>query len=32
MPNQQLTADDIDALVAFINRERTQVVSGRANF
>jgi hypothetical protein len=27
MPNQQLTADDIDALVAFINRERTQVVS-----
>ena len=24
MPNQQLTADEIDALVAFINRERTQ--------
>jgi hypothetical protein len=22
MPNQQLTADEIDALVAFINRER----------
>jgi hypothetical protein len=32
MPNQQLTADEIDALVAFINRERTQVVSGRADF
>jgi mono/diheme cytochrome c family protein len=27
MPNQQLTAEEIDALVAFINRERTQVVS-----
>jgi mono/diheme cytochrome c family protein len=27
MPNQQLTADDIDALVAFINRERTQEVA-----
>ena len=27
MPNQQLTAGDIDALVAFINRERAQVVS-----
>jgi hypothetical protein len=27
MPNQQLTADEIDALVVFINRERTQVVS-----
>jgi mono/diheme cytochrome c family protein len=27
MPNQQLTAGEIDALVAFINRERTQVVS-----
>jgi mono/diheme cytochrome c family protein len=27
MPNQQLTADEIDALVAFINRERTQEVS-----
>lgn len=24
MPNQQLTVDEIDALVAFINRERTQ--------
>jgi cytochrome c553 len=24
MPNQQLTADEIDALVAFINRQRTQ--------
>lgn len=27
MPDQQLTSDEIDALVAFINRERTQVVS-----
>ena len=27
MPNQQLASDEIDALVAFINRERTQVVS-----
>jgi hypothetical protein len=26
MPNQQLTVDEIDALVAFINRERTQGV------
>ena len=25
MPNQQLTADEIDALVAFINRQRTQL-------
>jgi HAMP domain-containing protein len=24
MPNQQLTADEIDALVGFINRQRTQ--------
>jgi hypothetical protein len=24
MPNQQLTGDEIDALVAFINRQRTQ--------
>ncbi len=27
MPDQQLTADEIDALVAFINRERARVVS-----
>jgi hypothetical protein len=27
MPNQQLTADEIGALVAFINRDRPQVVS-----
>jgi cytochrome c553 len=27
MPNQQLTADDIDALVAFMNRERTAAQS-----
>jgi hypothetical protein len=27
MPDPQLTADEIDALVAFINRERTPVVS-----
>jgi hypothetical protein len=27
MPNQQLTTDEIDALVAFMNRERTPVLS-----